>query len=64
MNTFEITTLTSQNGETYYKGLCPETDRVIYSFTIDFEDFWTQEDQDLYGEWINDNLTLVILLET
>jgi hypothetical protein len=48
MNTFEITTLTSQNGETYYKGLCPETDRVIYSFTIDFEDFWTQEDQDLY----------------
>jgi len=50
MNTFEITTLTSQNGETYYKGLCPETDRVIYSFTIDFEDFWTQEDQDLYGD--------------
>jgi len=45
----EITTLTNSNGDTYYKGICPFTDQVIYSFTADFEDFWTQEDEVFYN---------------
>ena len=41
-------TLTNQNGEIYYKGICPFTDQVIYSFSPDFEAFWSQDDEDLY----------------
>ena len=44
-----ITTLTNSEGETYYKGECPFTGQDIYSFSEDFEDFWTQEDEDLYS---------------
>ena len=40
-----ITTHTNKNGETYYSN--GEGDDTIYSFTRDFEDIWTQADEDL-----------------
>ncbi len=45
----ELEALTNPNGETYYKGICPFTGEVIYSFSADFEDFWSQDDEDLYS---------------
>lgn len=46
--TIEIKTHTNKNGETYYSR-SDENGDTIYSFTPDFEDIWTQEDEDLYG---------------
>ena len=40
-----IETLKNQNGETYYS-TTDENGQMIYSFTEDFEDIWTQDDQD------------------
>lgn len=43
-----MTTHTNKNGINYYSmsvdGL------TIYSFEIDFLDYWTQDDEDLHGE--------------
>tara|TARA_R110002020_G_scaffold414910_1_gene624369 strand:+ start:142 stop:312 length:171 start_codon:yes stop_codon:yes gene_type:complete len=41
-------TLTNDNGETYYKGEM-EDGFIVYSFSEDFEDYWTEEDEILYG---------------
>lgn len=42
------TTHTNQNGIPYYSR--PDDEHgTIYSFSVDFEDIWTQDDQDLYG---------------
>jgi hypothetical protein len=45
----QIQTNTNKNGETYYSREY-ENGETIYSFTKDFEDIWTQEDEDIYGE--------------
>jgi len=42
-------TLTNDNGETYYKGEM-EDGSIIYSFYADFEDYWDEEDEILYGD--------------
>ena len=47
MNTTE--TLINSNGETYYK-MQREDGVFIYSFSEDFEDYWTNSEQDIYGE--------------
>tara|TARA_R110002012_G_scaffold130733_1_gene283259 strand:- start:205 stop:354 length:150 start_codon:yes stop_codon:yes gene_type:complete len=46
----EITALLNKNGKKYYKGECPETGEIRYSFSSDFEDYWYEDEQDLYGE--------------
>lgn len=43
MNTIE--SHTNDNGTTYYS-TTDENGQTIYSFTEDFEDIWTQDDQD------------------
>ena len=43
MNTIE--SHTNSNGTTYYS-TTDENGQTIYSFTEDFEDIWTQDDQD------------------
>ncbi len=43
-----VTIHTNKNGDTYYSK--EEDGETIYSFTLDFEDIWTQEDEDLHGE--------------
>lgn len=45
----EIQNHTNKNGETYYSRT-DENGKTIYSFTTDFEDIWTQDDEDLYGK--------------
>lgn len=40
-----MTTHTNSNGTTYYS-TTDESGQTIYSFTEDFQDIWTQEDQD------------------
>ena len=42
----EIDTYTNANGIEYYS-TTDESGDTIYSFTKDFEDIWSQEDQDL-----------------
>ena len=39
-------TFINDNGETYYQGECPKTGKTIYSFSDDFEDYWTEEEQE------------------
>jgi hypothetical protein len=41
----KITTHTNSDGTPYYS-TTDENGQTIYSFTKDFEDIWTQEDQD------------------
>jgi len=36
------------NGETYFSKV-GENGEIIYSFSENFEDTWSQEDEDLYG---------------
>lgn len=48
MSTNTITEHVNQNGITYYS-TTDENGNTIYSWTPDFEDFWTQDDQDLYA---------------
>ena len=42
-----ITTYTNANGIAYYS-TTNENGETIYSFTEDFEDIWSQDDQDLH----------------
>ena len=42
----EIDTYTNANGIKYYS-TTDESGDTIYSFELDFEDTWSQEDQDL-----------------
>lgn len=44
-----MTTHTNKNGINYYSKT-DENGEIIYSFTIDFDDTWTQEEQNLHGE--------------
>ena len=44
----DITAHTNQNGVLYYSR--PDDEHgTVYSFRVDFEDIWTQDDQELYG---------------
>jgi len=43
-----ITTHTNKNGIAYFS-TTDENGQTIYSFTQDFEDTWTQDEQDAYG---------------
>jgi len=45
----EINTLTNANGETYFSKE-DENGEMIFSFSENFEDTWSQEDEDLYGK--------------
>ena len=45
----EINTHTNKNGEKYYSKE-GENGEMIFSFSEDFRDTWSQEDEDLYGE--------------
>jgi hypothetical protein len=43
-----ITTHINKNGLQYFS-TTDENGKTIYSFTQDFEDTWSQDDEDLYG---------------
>ncbi len=43
-----LTTYTNDNGENYYSRE-NENGEIEYSFTIDFEDTWNQDDEDLHS---------------
>jgi len=43
-----VTTHTNKNGINYYSTKNDEG-KLIYSFNESFEDYWTEEDQELYG---------------
>jgi hypothetical protein len=45
----KYTIATDKNGETYYS-TTDEKGQTICSFTEDFEDIWTQDDQDAIAE--------------
>jgi len=44
----EINTHTNPNGEKYFSKV-GENGEIIYSFSENFEDTWSQEDEDIYG---------------
>ena len=44
-----IEKLINDNGEIYYKAQT-ESGEFIYSFSKDFLDYWTEAEQEIYGE--------------
>ena len=43
-----ITELSNNNGETYYKTFDLDG-HAVYSFSSDFDDTWSQDDEDLHS---------------
>jgi hypothetical protein len=43
-----LETKTNANGDVYYIDK-DDNGKTIYSFTPDFEDYWTQEDEDFHN---------------
>lgn len=64
MSTPTITEHVNQNGILYFSTTDVDG-KTIYSFSPDFEDIWTQDDEDLYGhgEPLQGNYTQIMTVE-